>query len=156
MSRLSRSCSTTCAVHPNARAVANVGVNSKVEAVVDGRLRRGERLPGIGHPLYPDGDPRAPALLALVRRAGGDGRRLRHVDAFLHASASRGLPAPNVDLGLAALAYVVDLVPGAGEVLFALARMAGWIAHAIEEYASPSTVRPRAVYVGTRPGAAPA
>jgi citrate synthase len=131
-----------------------MATRGRVDAVIDARLRRGERLPGLGHPLYPAGDPRAPALLALVRRAGGDARRLRQVEAFLHASAARGLPPPNVDLGLAALAHVLDLVPGAGEVLFAVARMAGWIAHAIEEYARPSTVRPRPVYVGARPGAA--
>ncbi|MFX5610793.1 citrate/2-methylcitrate synthase, partial [Acinetobacter baumannii] len=34
--------------------------------VVEERLRRGDRLPGFGHPLYPGGDPRARALLALL------------------------------------------------------------------------------------------
>src|SRR5207245_5047973 len=33
-------------------------------AVAEQRLSRGERLPGFGHPLYPDGDPRALAMRA--------------------------------------------------------------------------------------------
>ena len=114
-------------------------------------MRLGERLPGIGHPLYPDGDPRGAALLGLVHRVGGDRSRLEQVDALLDATRARGFPPPNVDLGIAAVAHVLGLAPGAGELLFALARIAGWVAHALEEYARPSTIRPRAVYTGPRP-----
>ena len=39
---------------------------------------------------------------------------------------------------------------GAGEAIFAVGRTAGWIAHAIEEYARPTPLRPRAVYTGPR------
>jgi citrate synthase len=46
---------------------------------------------------------------------------------------------------------VLDLCHGAGELIFALARMAGWIAHALEEYDSPSAIRPRALYTGPSP-----
>jgi citrate synthase len=57
-----------------------------------------------------------------------------------------------VDLGIAALTHVLCLPRGSGELLFALARIAGWIAHAIEEYERPSALRRRAVYTGPRPG----
>jgi citrate synthase len=125
--------------------------SGSVATVVERRLRRGETLPGIGHPIYPGGDPRGPALLDVMRRVARDRRRLRQVDALLAATRTRGLPPPNVDLGIAALVHVLGLVPGAGEVVFALARMAGWLAHALEEYERPSTIRPRAVYTGVRP-----
>jgi len=125
-----------------------------VASVVDRHLRSGARLPGIGHPLYPGGDPRAPALLDFVRVAGGEAKRLAEVESFLEATRQRGLPAPNVDLGIAALTHVLSLPRGTGELLFALARLAGWIAHAIEEYEHPSALRQRAVYTGPRPATA--
>jgi citrate synthase len=50
------------------------------------------------------------------------------------------------------------MIPGAGEAIFAVARTAGWIAHAMEEYATNSPLRPRAVYTGPVPatGSVPA
>jgi len=120
--------------------------------VIDEALRAGERLPGLGQPLYPAGDPRAVRLLELVRAAAPpSSRRLREIDAYIEATRERGLPPPNVDLALAALAHVFALCRGASELIFALARIAGWIAHALEEYEHPSALRPRAVYTGPRP-----
>jgi citrate synthase len=129
-----------------------IAAEGNVAAVVERNVRRGERLPGIGHAIYPGGDPRGAALLELLRASGGDRRRMRDVDALLAAARARGFPPPNVDLGIAAITHVLGFPLGTGELLFALARMAGWIAHALEEYAQPSRIRPRAVYTGVRPG----
>jgi citrate synthase len=63
-------------------------------------------------------------------------------------STRRGLPEPNVDLALAALAHVAAMTRGAAEAIFAVARTAGWIAHALEEYERNTPIRPRAVYTG--------
>lgn len=112
------------------------------------RLRRGDRVPGFGHPLYPAGDPRADDIVRLLRAADVHRKRLARVLAVMEAMAERGLPPPNVDFALGALAHVTGMRRGAGEVLFAVARTAGWIAHALEEYASPNRYRPRAEYVG--------
>jgi citrate synthase len=128
-----------------------IAAQGGVAGVVDRHVRQGERLPGIGHPIYPDGDPRGAALLRLVRRAGGERRRLRDVDALLAAVRARGFPPPNVDLGIAAVTHVLGFARGSGELVFSIARMAGWVAHALEEYARPSTIRPRAIYTGVRP-----
>ena len=49
----------------------------------------------------------------------------------------------------------LDLAPGAGEAVFAVARVSGWLAHAIEEYQYRLRFRPRAVYVGPEPGSHP-
>jgi citrate synthase len=73
-------------------------------------------------------------------------------DAVLEATGRRGLPPPNVDFALAVLASVAGMTRGAGEVVFAVARVAGWVAHALEEYAGGTPLRPRAVYVGPPPG----
>ena len=61
---------------------------------------------------------------------------------------ARRLPAPNVDLALATLTAVCEMAPGAGEAIFAVARTAGWLAHALEEYEHGTLLRPRAVYTG--------
>ncbi len=114
------------------------------------RLRRGERLPGFGHPLYPSGDPRALLLLQLAE-ASGYGRRLRHVRNLLKAGSDLLSDFPNLDFGLAAVTRAYGLANDAPAVLFALGRTVGWIAHAIEEYASGRIIRPRARYTGPTP-----
>jgi citrate synthase len=119
---------------------------------VGGRLRRGERLRGFGHRLYPDGDPRAGSLLTTLRVTAAGSPRMAVVDALLEATARRGLPEPNVDFALAALAHVTAMTRGAAEAIFAIARSAGWIAHALEEYDRNTPIRPRAVYTGPPPG----
>ena len=85
-----------------------------------------------------------------ARRRGP--RRLRAVEALLDAVRARRFPEPNVDLAIAALGHVLELPRGTGELIFALARIAGWIAHALEEYERPSPLRLRAVYTGMRAG----
>ncbi len=129
-----------------------IAVEKNVSKVIERHVRRDQKLPGIGHPIYPDGDPRARALLALLSNFGGDAKCRRNVDALLAAAETRGFPPPNVDLGIAAVTHVLGLARGSGELLFAFARMAGWVAHALEEYEQPSHIRPRAVYTGVRPG----
>jgi citrate synthase len=120
----------------------------RAATVVGARLRRGERLRGFGHRLYPDGDPRAGFLLTRLRATAAGSPRMQVVDALLEATTRRGLPEPNVDLALAALAHVTHMTRGAGEAVFAIARTAGWIAHALEEYARNTPIRPRAIYTG--------
>ncbi len=58
---------------------------------------------------------------------------------------------PTVDVALAALTFCADMPPGSGEAVFALARSAGWIAHALEQYEQPTFMRARVDYTGPRP-----
>ena len=116
--------------------------------VVGDLLRRGERVPGFGHFVYRGGDPRAGLLLALVRSAVPASPRLAVVDAVLAETHQRALPEPSIDFALAVLATCAGMIRGAGEVIFAVARTAGWLAHALEEYSASTPLRPRAVYTG--------
>ncbi len=77
------------------------------------------------------------------------------VESLLLAVSCRFGLSPNVDLGLAALVQASGLRPGSGETVFALSRMVGWLAHAMEEYPQGLRFRPRAVYTGDPTGAAP-
>jgi citrate synthase len=122
--------------------------------VVGDLLRRGERIPGLGDPS-PDrvhhADPRARALLDLTRKAAPRSARYAVADAVLAETRRRALPEPDIDFALATLTSVAGMIPGAGEAIFAVARTAGWIAHAMEEYARGAPLRPRAVYTGPGP-----
>jgi citrate synthase len=121
--------------------------------VVGERLRRGERVPGFGGSLYRRGDGRAQCLLDVVRAAAPDHERLAVAEAVLAEARARRLPSANVDLALATLAAVTGMTTGAGEAVYAVGRTAGWVAHALEEYARESPLRPRAVYTGPPPEA---
>ena len=123
-----------------------------VPRVVAELLRRGEKVPGFGHPVYRGGDPRAVVLLELVRRAAPKSGQLAVAEAVLAEVRQKSLPAPNIDFALATLTRVAGMVRGAGETIFAVARTAGWIAHALEAYAGGGPLRPRGVYTG-RPAA---
>jgi len=115
------------------------------------RLRRGERIEGFGHPLYPAGDPRAKLIFALLEERFPKSKEL----AFAHAFATAGQRVlgekPTVDFALVTLARVAGLPPGTPLALFAIGRTIGWIAHAIEQYAQDAIIRPRARYVGEKP-----
>jgi citrate synthase len=119
-----------------------------VPRVVGELLRRGEKVPGFGHFVYRNGDPRATVLLGLVRRAAPKSGALAVAEAVLAEVRAKALPAPNVDFAIATLARVAGMLTGAGEAIFAIARTAGWIAHALEAYAGDGPLRPRAVYTG--------
>jgi len=129
---------------------------SEASYVIGERLRRGERIPGFGHFVYRAGDPRATLLLDLLVAAGPDADRLAVVSAVLAEAGRRRLPEPNIDFALAAVSHTTGMVKSAAEAVFAIARTAGWIAHALEEYQGGTPLRPRAVYTGPLPGQLPA
>ena len=103
---------------------------------------------GFGHPLYPHGDPRAAYLLGILATLSPGYPQL---DAILSICAAAGElldVKPNADLALAAMELAFDWPEGAALSVFALARSAGWIAHAAEQAASAALIRPRARYIG--------
>jgi citrate synthase len=136
------------------------GMGARVEALLDEiahperaarvvgeRLRRGDRVPGFGHPLYPGGDPRFEPFFAAAQR-GRPSRRLRTLEALVDSMRLVGADHPTVDIGLAAIAATLRLPAGGSTALFAVARTVGWIAHALEQREAGFLVRPRARYVG--------
>ncbi|WP_375687394.1 citrate synthase [Pseudooceanicola sp. LIPI14-2-Ac024] len=126
-------------VAPMARAAIRASERGPraIEAFIGDHAEPGPYAYGLGHPLYPAGDPRATALLA---RMPPDAPVLRHVRRL---SDRLGQPA-NVDMALAACVAQYDLPPDAGFRLFAIGRLAGWIAHAIEQSVTGKIIRPRA------------
>lgn len=108
-------------------------------AAIDAR----PEVPGFGHRVYRVRDPRAELLFDRLPTSPA-------ASALIGEMARRRLGFPNVDLALAVLAETYDMVPNAGEIVFAVGRAAGWLAHAVEEYEHRLRFRPRAVYIGER------
>jgi len=127
-----------------ARFVAAVGSPEAARAAVRALRRRGEVPPGFGHPLYAAGDPRAPPLLEAAARLPAS-KASRTLLAIIAATTDA---APSVDVGLVALTCGLGVPPSAGVGLFAVARAAGWLAHALEQRAAGYLLRPRARYTG--------
>ncbi len=123
--------------------------DADVAAFVRERVALGERIPGLGHSVYKQGDPRAVDLLAALAKAGADKRLAVEAPALF--TEATGLY-PNIDFALAVLMRTLKLSIGHEMALFAIARTSGWIAHGIEQLKSEVLIRPRARYVGPAPG----
>jgi citrate synthase len=134
------------------RLLASIAAADDAASVLGERLAGGEALPGFGHAVYRDRDPRADTLLALLAEADPEPHRHAVVERVLDLAGRHEGPAPNVDFALGAMTDCLGLVPGAAEAVFAIARSAGLVAHALEEYPHRLRFRARAAYVGPRPG----
>jgi citrate synthase len=135
--------------------LARIADDREAPAVVGRHLASGRMVPGFGHAVYRRRDPRADELLDRLAGGAPNRRRLAVARAVIDAVGQNDGPAPNVDFALAALVDVYGLAPGAAEAIFATARCAGWIAHALEEYPHRLRFRGRAVYVGSRAASSP-
>jgi citrate synthase len=133
-------------------------------AALDARVEAGG-VPGLGHRVYRDRDPRADHLLGRLGISAlrplspsglqrSKGSATAAAEALLEVAAERGLPAPNVDFALAALVKAHGLRSGSAATIFTIARIAGIVAHALEEYEHRLRFRPRASYVGPSPPSA--
>ncbi len=137
-----------------ARAYALIGdalAAPSPAACIAQRWERGEDLPGFGHVLYPDGDPRAAALLAMLEEARPGNRRLQRIRTVIDGAADSSGQRPNIDFLLATLCQVHGLPAAPALVIFAAGRLAGWLAHALEQQDTGKLIRPRARYSGVAP-----
>lgn len=122
-----------------------------IAAVLTGYLKRGEPIPGVGHVLYPQGDPRARALMRFAGVVFPKAPAIRQYNALVREVSNLTGQSPNIDLALVAVARLLNLPAGGALTLFAIGRTIGWIGHAIEQYQSGQMIRPRARYVGEMP-----
>jgi len=120
--------------------LTEVDAGGDAAAVVAARLSCGETLPGFGNSVYRDADPRGAELVSAVKLDAT-------MAATLKAARSMAGVEPNVDFGLLALERSFDLPQGAALALFAMGRSVGWIAHALEQRATGTLIRPRAEFV---------
>lgn len=121
---------TSRLVHQMFADAAERGADTAIAEV----LRRDDRIPGIGHLIHRTADPRHDLLFDALGRSSLDSSRADIVASVVARISERYDVAPNIDLALGAFTFMSGMNPDAGEVIFAIARTAGWIAHALEEY----------------------
>lgn len=141
-----------------ARAYALIADAANAESASDfvhTRWQRGDDLPGFGHALYPDGDPRAALLLDMLRERHAGTDALQGLETVLKAAEDVSGMRPNIDGMLAAICHCNALPATPALVLFASGRMTGWLAHALEQQAEGRLIRPRADYTGIQPQSTP-
>jgi citrate synthase len=137
-----------------------IGTRERIKPWVDDALGRGERLMGFGHRVYRVRDPRADVLKAAIGRLAADGADLpfaSEVEAYIRDALRRKNPnrplETNVEFFTAILLDALAIPRQAFTPIFAVARAAGWTAHAREQQRTGRLIRPSSSYIGPVPGA---
>ncbi len=143
-----------------------IGDPARAEAFVDARLgargtlSRSERadprarVPGFGHRVYRVDDARARVLRGMAKsmaEATGQTRLFEVAEGVYAAMRARTTLPVNVDFFSAVVYHALGIPPDLCTSIFAVGRVAGWCAHALEQYADNRLIRPRAEYVGLAP-----
>jgi len=126
-----------------------------VDGWLDRKLAAGERLVGFGNRAFPNGDPRAALLAEALSKITRDNERIRFAADFERralAAFARQKPGrtlrPNLELNAALLLDACGIPEAAFTPTFAVARVAGWLAHAMEQKQTGRMIRPKSRYVG--------
>ena len=145
---------------PALETVFEIGDTSRAEPVLREKIERGERLMGFGHRVYKVRDPRADVLAAAAERLytrAGD-MSLYKLARDVEATALRLLEEykpgrrlqTNVEFYTALVLHGLDLDVPLFTPTFAIGRVSGWLAHAMEQRAANRLIRPSSEYVGPR------
>ena len=153
---------------PTLDMLDEAAASGDVAAWAERKLAAGERLIGFGHRVFRLGDPRAALLHQALEKLGdslgpGAGRLAfaAEVERAVGAAFARLKPGrpplkPNVEINAALLLDAVGFPRDAFMPVFAVARAAGWLAHAMEQQKEGRLVRPSSAYIGPVPAGAPA
>jgi len=135
-----------------------IGTPDRAAGWIEDALARGERLMGFGHRIYKVRDPRADVLKRALERLRPSGDRLdlaRAVEAEALAALRRHKPdrrlETNVEFYTAMLLDALGIPRAAFTPVFALGRVVGWTAHALEQRRTGRLIRPASIYVGPLP-----
>src|SRR5699024_3575008 len=117
------------------------------------KLANKEKIMGIGHRVYKNGDPRAKHLEKMSKELTalkGEPKWYnisRKIEDYIKKE--KGLPA-NVDFYSASVYHSLGIETDLFTPIFAMSRVSGWIAHILEQYADNRLIRPRAEYTGPK------
>jgi citrate synthase len=135
-----------------------IGKRERIKPWVDDALARGERLMGFGHRVYRVRDPRADVLKVAIERLSAEGADLpfaSEVETYIREALRRKNPnrplETNVEFFTAILLDALAIPRQAFTPIFAVARVAGWTAHALEQRRTGRLIRPSSSYVGRLP-----
>jgi len=128
-----------------------IGTIEKAQAFVKDALAAKEKVMGIGHRVYKNGDPRAAILRKISEKLT---KEAGHPELYTMSTLiddtmnkEKGLM-PNVDFYSATVYYSMGIPIDIYTPIFAVSRISGWIAHAMEQYANNRIYRPRGKWTG--------
>ena len=148
-----------------------IGEPGRAESYIESRLgaraglsrqERGNpkvRVPGFGHRVYRVDDARARVLRGMAKsmaEATGRQKLFEVAERVYDAMRARTTLPVNVDFFSAVVYDALGIPPDFCTSIFAVGRVAGWCAHALEQYADNRLIRPRADYIGAAPRPLPA
>ena len=111
---------------------------------------KGQRLPGFGLPIYPNGDPRAALMIKLAQQTAPGSAQADLALRFVEGVNERLGLHPNIEMGLVVLCNAWRMPARSACALWGIGRTAGWIAHTLEQRLAGFTIRPRGLYQVSR------
>jgi citrate synthase len=146
------------APEPVLRMLDAIGTPDRATAWIEAQLQQGRRIMGFGHRIYRVRDPRADVLKDALESLAPGGDRLelaRTVESAALDALARHKPGrkleTNVEFYTAMLLEALGIPGPAFTPVFAMGRVVGWTAHALEQRRSGRLIRPASVYVGAMP-----
>ncbi|WP_093292444.1 citrate synthase [Thermoactinomyces sp. DSM 45892] len=123
----------------------------RVETYLQTKFDNKEKIMGFGHRVYKDGDPRAKHLREMSRQLGEQMGETKWYEMSIKLDeivvAQKGI-LPNVDFYSASVYNYLGIQSDIFTPIFAISRVTGWTAHALEQYSNNRLIRPRADYTG--------
>lgn len=133
--------------------LSKIGTMEKAKTFVEDALNAKEKVMGIGHRVYKNGDPRAAILRKISEQLTAKiGKpELYKMSTLIDDTMQekKGLM-PNVDFYSATVYFSMGIPIDIFTPIFAVSRVSGWVAHAMEQYANNRIYRPRGKWVGKK------
>lgn len=136
------------------KMLLEIGDPARAEQYIKEKLARRERIMGFGHRVYKTYDPRARVLKQYSQKLAAQAQdtRLFEIEEIVEKTVIDALGAkgifPNVDFYSGTVCYYLGIEPELLTPIFAVSRIAGWMAHMIEYLADNRLFRPTTRYVG--------
>lgn len=133
------------------KMLTEIGDENRAIEYIEEKLANKEKIMGMGHRVYQNGDPRAKHLKEMSRQLTGITGETKWYDMSVkieeYIKENKGLPA-NVDFYSASVYHSLGIDHDLFTPIFAVSRVSGWLAHILEQYSNNRLIRPRAEYVG--------
>ncbi len=135
-----------------------IGSKENVRPYIEEKLRKKERIMGIGHRVYKTKDPRAKILQKFAHRLfdheGAESTHLleiaEEVEKVVEEKLAHKRLYPNVDFYSGIVFTGIGIPTELFTPIFAMGRVAGWLAHWIEQLKTNRIYRPTQKYTGKR------
>jgi citrate synthase len=133
------------------KMLKEIGSLDKVDAYVEECLLQKKKIMGIGHRVYKTLDPRAPHLKRMAQMLSlklGEPKWIQMSERIAEIMLLKKNLHANVDFYSATVYHSMGFPTDLFTPIFAIARMAGWTAHLLEQVADNRLIRPQSLYIG--------